>query len=452
MKNILLFGAGKSATVLIQYLLEHAFAEQWTLTIADTNLALAQSKLNQHPAGTAAGINLFHTAKRQALIKEATLVISMLPPALHILVARDCLLLKKNLLTASYIDKELLQLKKELEKSDLLFLCEMGLDPGIDHMSAMRIFDRIRNSGGTITGFRSHCGGLIAPESDNNPWHYKISWNPRNIVLAGQSGAVYKEDNSIRKIAYPAIFRDCPTVGTLQAGKWVCYPNRDSLRYIPVYGLEAAKTVLRTTLRHRSFCTGWQCIVLSGLTSLLDTERVNNLSSKSIGEWFTACLNLNTGSASFTDFLNRHAAAKDRKLITHLFDYLGLFSDEKVPLGVKSSADILQYLLETRLALAPADRDMIVMIHEIEFISKEQQPGRLHSSLIVEGTNAVQTAMAKTVGLPLAIATKLILNGTIKTKGLQLPVLKEIYEPVLAELEEKGIRFYEESENYHPNQ
>lgn len=320
----------------------------------------------------------------------------------------------------------------------------MGLDPGIDHMSAMRIFDRIRSNGGTITSFRSHCGGLIAPESDNNPWHYKISWNPRNITLAGQAGAIYKEDNTVRTISYPDIFRNCPAIEAPVPGQWACYPNRDSLHYIPVYKLESAETVIRATLRHNDFCTGWQFIVLAELTNPLDIEMIDSLKDKSIGEWFVACLNFYTKSATFPAFLNRYVAAQERQLITQLFEYLGLFSDEKIPLEAKSSADILQYLLETRLALASTDKDMILMIHEIEFMNRDQQPGRLSSSLVVKGENALQTAMAKTVGLPLAIATKLILSGTITTKGLQIPILKEIYEPVLAELGKKGIRFVEQ--------
>ncbi|MBO9619383.1 MAG: saccharopine dehydrogenase NADP-binding domain-containing protein [Niabella sp.] len=443
MKKILLFGAGKSATVLIHYLLAHAATEQWTLTLADINPELAQSKLNNHPAGTAVGIDLSDTAKRQALIKEAAIVISMLPPALHIQVAKDCLLLKKDLLTASYIDEDLLQLKEEIEKNNLLFLCEMGLDPGIDHMSAMRIFDRIRNNGGAITSFRSHCGGLIAPESDNNPWHYKISWNPRNITLAGQAGAIYKEYNTIKTVVYPDVFRNCATVAAPVPGQWACYPNRDSLHYIPVYKLESAKTVIRTTLRHIDFCTGWQFVVLAELTNPLDIELINSLKDRSIGEWFTACLNFYTRSTTFNTFLNRYVATKDQTLVTHLFEYLGLFSDEKIPAAAKSSADVLQHLLETRLVLSPTDRDMILMIHEIEFINSNKQPECLSGSLIVTGENALQTAMAKTVGLPLAIAAKLILKGSITTKGLQIPILKEIYEPVLAELEENGVRFVE---------
>ena len=444
MKSILLFGAGKSATVLIQYFLQYAKEEQWELTVADADLSLAQSKINNHAAGRAVSVNLADITSINELVAEASVVISMLPPAFHIVIARSCLALKKNFLTASYIDEELLLLKEEIEKNGLLFIREMGLDPGLDHMSAMRIFDRIRNAGGEIISFKSHCGGLVAPEDDTNPWHYKVSWNPRNITLAGSAGAVYKEDTITKWVPYTEVFENCPVIAVPALGSWACYPNRNSLQYIPIYQLETAKTVVRCTLRHPDFCTAWQYIVITGLTTVLDTGIIENFHSKSVSEWFTACLNFYTKSETFEDFLKRYVAPPDQQLVEHLFEYLGLFSEEPVPSAAKCSADILQHLLETRLALSPDDRDMIIMIHEITF-RLNNKTEQLFSSLIVKGDNALQTAMAKTVGLPLAIVTRLLLNGTIQLKGLHIPILKEIYEPVLAVLEQNGIRFYEET-------
>lgn len=445
MKKILLFGAGKSATVLIRYLLLHAKAENWALTIADINLEPAQSKLNGHEHGKAVAVDLNDPQARKQLIRDADIVLSMLPPSFHMRIARDCLECRRNFLNASYIDDDLRRLKDRVEEQNLLFLCETGLDPGIDHMSAMQLFDKIRSKGGIISGFRSHCGGLIAPENDNNPWHYKISWNPRNIALAGYAGAVYKEHNVITERSYPEVFENCPVLDIPPLGKWACYPNRNSLQYIPVYQLENAATIIRNTLRHPDFCTAWYYIVIAGLSSPTDDLLITNFREKPIKDWFTACLNVYTKSETFNDFLKRYVAPSRQELVRDLFHYLGLFSDEPIPSFAQASADILQYLLETRLPLAAGDRDMILMVHEIEYQVQEQQR-RTVSSLIVKGDDALQTAMAKTVGLPLGIAAKLILNGTISVTGLQIPVIKEIYVPILTELEQYGIRFTEEDQ------
>ncbi|MBO9594271.1 MAG: saccharopine dehydrogenase NADP-binding domain-containing protein [Niabella sp.] len=443
MKKVLLFGAGKSATVLIRYLLDHAEQEHWQLTIAEANLELAQSKLNNHAHGKAVALHTEDALLRQSLITEADIVISMLPPALHIFVAQDCLDIGRNLLTASYIDEALLQLKESIEASGLLFLCETGLDPGIDHMSAMQLFDRIRQNGGTITSFKSHCGGLIAPENDNNPWHYKISWNPRNIALAGYAGALYKENGTLVEVPYDAVFENCTTLEVPALGKWACYPNRNSLTYIPEYALETADTVIRTTIRHPDFCTAWNFIVKAGLSALTDTELINSYRHQSIAAWFTACLNCYTRSAGFEDFLHRYVPAAEQQQVATLFRYLGLLDPERIPPEATVSADVLQYLLETRLPLAAGDRDMIVMLHEIAYKAQGQQR-QITSSLMVKGTDAGHTAMAKTVGLPLGIAAKLILNGQIRATGLRIPTIKEIYEPILRELKQHAIRFTEE--------
>ncbi|MGZ5220033.1 MAG: saccharopine dehydrogenase C-terminal domain-containing protein, partial [Chitinophagaceae bacterium] len=234
MKQILLFGAGKSATVLIDYLLTNAAKENWKLIVADTNLQLATDKIKNSPSGTAASFDIMNAEKRESYISKADIVISMLPPALHSKVAKDCLHFSKHLLTASYVDDDIRSMQAEIENRKLLFLCEMGLDPGIDHMSAMKLVNEIHDKGGKITSFRSHCGGLVAPESDDNPWHYKISWNPRNIVMAGKAGAVFKKNNEIFNVPYEAVFENNETVIIPELGELAFYPNRDSLSYIPV--------------------------------------------------------------------------------------------------------------------------------------------------------------------------------------------------------------------------
>ncbi len=497
MKQILVFGAGKSATVLIDYILGNADAENWHLTLADANLALARQKVGDSSHGTAVSFDINDARQREEHIAVADLVISMLPPALHRLVAADCLAASRSLLTASYVDSEMLALADEIKAKGLLFLCEMGLDPGIDHMSAMQIIDSIRAQGGHITSFRSHCGGLVAPESDDNPWHYKISWNPRNIVLAGKAGAHYRENGKDVHLAYEQLFAtqrlvDIPGLGNLS---W--YPNRDSLSYEKLYGLDATNTFVRTTLRHPEFISGWNNIVTLGLTdetpayeskgrslAELFAEHVEKHGHQEFLEKMSArnrqMLNglvelmkaekklADTGDEPPSSYMSADSegrleeidinAVKDQvatslavniresNLALTQLEYLGLYDREtSVDIGFCSAADILQQAAETKLALQPNDRDMIVMLHEFAY----EQDGKnksVSSSLVVKGQDSLRTAMAATVGLPLAIAARLILRGEITRTGLCIPTTTDIYEPVLKELEQYGVRFEEKSE------
>ncbi|KAA9034658.1 saccharopine dehydrogenase [Ginsengibacter hankyongi] len=432
MKNILLFGAGKSATCLIDYLCAATEENNWLLVVCDADLQLAQSKIQNCNNANAVSIDVSDEEKRIELIKEADIVISMLPPHLHFLVANDCLNFSKHLLTASYIDEKIKKLNKQIEAKGLLFLCEMGLDPGIDHMSAMKIFDQIKKHGGKITSFKSHCGGLVSPESDDNPWHYKITWNPANIVMAGSSGAIYKMNGSTVTIPYHKIFDDNEVVDVPGLFPLAWYPNRDSLSYIDTYGLQHADTFIRTTLRHASFCRGWNIIVNSGLTDLNDYEEIKNC--KTYNEWFVKKSikrkSLIADDANHTEF--------DEQA-----NYLSLRSNDIIEPPIKSSASLLQNILEKKLAMQPHDKDMIVMLHEIDYEIDRERKG-IKSCLIVKGDDQQRTAMAKTVGLPLGIAAKLILQDKIKLTGLHIPVAQEIYEPVLAELELNQIKFNEE--------
>jgi saccharopine dehydrogenase (NADP+, L-glutamate forming) len=434
-----LLGAGKSATVLIDYLLTEAAKEIWQVTVADADLTAAQSKVGVSSFGKAISLDINNENERAIAIQGADIVISLLPPALHFLAAKDCMVYAKNLLTASYIDDNIRHLSNDIEKKGILFLGEMGLDPGIDHMSAMKLINDIRSKKGTIVSFRSHCGGLVAPGSDNNPWHYKISWNPKNIVLAGKSGAVYKEFGKKVGVAYDKIFEKCPelTVDNLPTLAW--YPNRDSLGYAGLYGLGESDTFIRTTLRYASFCRGWDVIRHLGLT---DTED-EVAKYETISDWFHDKLKgIELRKMEWMDYLRLYVKEEYHTEITEQVDYLGLLEMVPLPFHAGCSADVLQTLLETKLVLHPDDRDMVVMLHEIES-ETDGIKTEAKSTLIVYGEDSIRTAMAKTVGLPLGIAAKLILNGKITLKGLHIPVLKEIYDPVLAELELYGIRFNE---------
>lgn len=421
MKTIVLIGAGKSATVLIDYLVAEVETNNWKFIIADSNREQILLKTNNSRYAEAVQLDVTNEDERSALIQRAHVVISMMPPALHFLVAKDCVEYRKHLLTASYLDDKMKSLRDEISNRKLLFIAEMGLDPGIDHMSAMKIIDEIKLKGGKITSFKSHCGGLVAPESDNNPWHYKISWNPRNIVMAGQSGAVYKENNETKHITYHDLF-DCSNEIVFDGLKDLAYyPNRDSLSYIATYKLPDTATFVRTTLRHKDFFKGWNAVVHAGLTN--DTETIG-INGSTYSKW----------SADILPFVT-----DDNK---QMLEYLGLFDNIPVPATAKTSADILQFLVETKLKMEPADKDMIVMLHEFEY-EMNGNNHQLKSCLVVKGEDSLRTAMAKTVGLPLGIAAKLILNETIKLKGLHIPTSKDIYEPVLAELERSGITFTE---------
>ena len=421
MKTILLFGAGKSATVLIDYLLAETEKNNWKFIIADTNKEQILSKTNNSRFAEAVELDITNNEKRGKLIDRAHVVISMMPPTLHFLVAKDCVEYRKHLLTASYLDDKMKSLQDEINNRKLFFLCEMGLDPGIDHMSAMKIIDGIKEQGGEVTSFKSHCGGLVAPECDDNPWRYKISWNPRNIVMAGSSGAEYKLNNEIKKIDYTHLFDCANQVKVDGLDELAFYPNRDSLSYIPVYKLPGATTFLRTTLRYPVFFKGWDAVVHAGLT---DESKPVDAAGLTFAKW----------SAPVLPFVNEENKP--------LLDYLGLFDETPVPVTAKTSADILQFLVETKLGMQATDKDMIVMLHEFEYLLNGITK-TIKSSLIVKGQDSLRTAMAKTVGLPLGIAAKLILESTIKLTGLHIPTKKEIYEPVLKELEKMNIIFTE---------
>ena len=442
MNQILVFGAGKSATVLINYLLANAKDGNWKLTLADANLQLALEKINNSPFGSAVSFDITDETKRRYYISNSDIVISMLPPGLHNKVAKDCLGFSKHLLTASYVDDEMRSMEPEIDRQQVLFLCEMGLDPGIDHMSAMKLIDYINSKGGQINSFKSHCGGLVAPESDNNPWHYKISWNPRNIVMAGKAGAVYKLDGKIINQPYSSLFDKNDKVNIPGLGTLAYYPNRDSLSYIPLYNLESASTFLRTTLRDPDFCTAWNYIIKACLT---EEEVDDHLAAKeySFHEWLDQCIASGTGAINFEDFMDKYVRVDEKAKVKEMFGWLGLFDETKIPDHAQSPADVLQYAMENKLSLLPKDKDMIVMLHEFDY-DVDGRRAAINSSLVVKGENSVNTAMAKTVGLPLGIAAKLILNGTIKSRGLRIPVTKDIYEPVLKELEQYDIKFNEE--------
>lgn len=432
LKHILLFGAGKSATVLIDYLKKVADEKKWQVTVADSNLAAAAAKVGVHQWVHAVQLDIHDTLARQALVQRANVVISMMPPALHYLIAMDCIAFSRHLLTASYVDDKIRDMETMIRDKQVLFLCEMGLDPGIDHMSAMQLVHRIQSAGGVIHSFKSHCGGLVAPESDNNPWHYKISWSPRNVVLAGKAGAVWREKAAVRAGGYEDIFADCRQVQVNGLGSLAYYPNRDSLGYIATYGLGSADTFIRTTLRHPDFCKGWKQVVALKLTDEVEQYDTNGLT---VPQFLQQHCSRHAVHFSMTDM--------NDALLKTQFQFLG-FDDDTLVLdrGNCTAADVMQFLLEKKLVLQEQDKDMIVMLHEIGY-EINGQASMTRSCLVVKGEDQLHTAMAKTVGLPLGIAAVLLLEGNIQETGLHIPVIPAIYEPVLAVLASMGIAFTE---------
>jgi saccharopine dehydrogenase (NADP+, L-glutamate forming) len=427
-KNILLFGAGKSATVLIDYLKNKSAENNWLLIVADNNMVVVQSKLSRHPNTQAVQLNIENATERKHLVASADIVISMMPPLLHYLIALDCIEFNKNLLTASYTDAKIQALSNQINERGLLFLCEMGLDPGIDHMSAMQLIHEIKSNGGIIRSFKSHCGGLVAPENDDNPWHYKISWNPRNVVLAGKAGAIFKQNGQTFEIPYSEIFNTKEHVEIPGLNALSFYPNRDSISYIELYQLNNIQTFIRTTLRYPSFISGWKKIVEWFFT---DETEIYQTEGMTIAQFFKNHFQ----KFSIADFTE--------PTILELFQFLGMNDFEtKLPMSMGSSADILQFILENKLALKPGEKDMVVMLHEIEYSIGEKMH-KVESSLVTLGVDDQRTAMAKTVGLPLGIAAVLILEGKILDKGLHIPIKPSIYEPVLIELAKESIQFTE---------
>jgi len=436
--TILILGAGKSATILIEYLQQKAVENNWYILLADGDENVAIKKWNNAPNGHAIGIDILDTTKRHDLISSTTVVISMLPAFLHTLVAEDCLLLGKSLFTASYVEEGMKKIQNQIQEKGLLFLCEMGLDPGIDHMSAMELIHRIQKQGGKITSFASHCGGLIAPESDNNPWHYKISWNPRNIILAGKSGAIYLENGKEVSIPYTQLFQGYPILNIDEIAPLTYYPNRNSLDYIQTYSLEGIQNFVRTTLRSVDFCAGWNAIIQLKLT---DETSFPLQEGTTIQQWFQNHLRAH----SLEDKYDR--LIQDPTLFS-LLQFIDFKSDKIIPFTLTNSAhstnnaSILQWILEEKWKLEPSDKDMIVMQHQIEY-SLQNVTHSIESSLVLIGKDATHTAMASTVGLPLAISVCAYLKGEITCTGLHIPTLPEIYEPVLKVLKQEGIVFTE---------
>jgi len=440
MKTILILGAGLSASSMIRYLLERAEENNWYLKIVDKDIALVKRKIGQTKFAEALSFNALDTQERRPVIGHSDLVISMLPARFHVDVAKDCIDLRVNLITPSYISSEMRALDAEARHANIVIMNEIGVDPGIDHMSAMKIIDNIRGIGGEVTSFKSFCGGLISPKSDNNLWHYKFTWNPRNVVLAGQGGAAsFIHNGEYKYIPYNRLFDRLDEITIPNYGEFEGYPNRDSLSYRKTYGLDAIPTLYRGTLRRPNFCKGFHVFIELGMTD--DSYRMTDSESLTPRSFLNAFLPYNEGISvedKFKLFLR-----EDRMFLYEQFESLGIFDkDESFGFPDASPAQLLEKLLVRKLSLAEQDKDMLVMYHEFEYTLNGKRMG-ITSSMINIGEDQLHTAMSNTVGLPVAICAKMILTEELKEKGVTLPVKKEIYEPILEELESFDIIFNE---------
>nr|WP_315191650.1 saccharopine dehydrogenase C-terminal domain-containing protein [uncultured Flavobacterium sp.] len=446
MRTILIIGAGRSASSLIHYLLNKSEKENLHLIIGDLSLALAEKKTNNHPNATPISLDIFDENQRKKAIQQANIVISMLPAHLHIEVARDCILYKKHLVTASYISDAMQELDAAAKENNLVFMNEIGLDPGIDHMSAMKVIEEIKDKGGKMLLFESFCGGLVAPESDTNLWNYKFTWAPRNVVLAGQGGAAkFIQEGAYKYIPYCNLFRRTEFLEVEGYGRFEAYSNRDSLKYRSVYGLDDVLTLYRGTIRKVGFSKAWNMFVQLGMTD--DSYVMEDSEHMTYRQYVNSFLPYHpTDSVEIKTRLILKIDQDD--IMWDKLLELDLFSrDKKVGLKHATPAQILEKILSDSWTLQPDDKDMIVMYHKFgyELDGKKQQ---IDSKMVCIGENQTYTAMSKTVGLPVAMATLLILNGRITTPGVQLPIQKEVYLPILKELEEYGVVFKEQSMHY----
>ncbi|HYG51156.1 MAG TPA: saccharopine dehydrogenase C-terminal domain-containing protein [Flavobacteriales bacterium] len=440
MKNILIIGAGRSSSSLIKYLLDHSNDEGWKVHVGDTDLKLAQQKTNNHKNARAFEFNAMDKVVRRKEIAAADIVISMLPAMMHFEVVKDCVELKKNVLTPSYVSSEIKSLHAEAQKQGVIILNELGVDPGIDHMSAKRILDKIYDVGGQMLIFESFTGGLVAPESDNNPWNYKFTWNPRNVVIAGQGGAAkFIHAGQYKYIPYHKLFRRTEIIKIEGHGKFEGYANRDSLYYRDLYDLHDIPTFYRGTLRRVGFCRAWDVFVQLGCTD--DSYVIENSENMTYREFINTFLAYHPHDS--VELKLRHYLKIDQDdEIMEKFEWLGIYEHKKIGLKRATPAQILQHILEQKWKLDPNDKDMIVMWHKLTFKLKDEIR-EISSSMVVKGVDQTYTAMSNTVGLPLGISAKLVLNGKITLKGVQWPIVKEIYDPVLEELEKFDIVFTE---------
>lgn len=440
MQTVLVLGAGRSCTSLINYLMEIGKIRPLRVIVADQDIELAGKKVAGISYAEAKRFDVFDETERFELISKADLVISMLPASFHIHVATVCASLGKSMLTASYVTSDIQALAPQFESNGSTLIMEMGLDPGIDHMSAMQVLDRIKSEGFELTGFETFTGGLLAPSEEDNPWEYKFTWNPRNVVLAGNGYVKFIQEGLYKYIPYHRLFKRTEVIHIPGYGYFEGYANRDSLKYLDSYDLHGICTLYRGTLRRPGFCKAWDVFIQLGATN--DSYEMHNVSDMTHRQFINSFLSFNPHDSvelKLAHYLNLEMESE----VMYKLKWLDLF--EEIPIGLDrgTPAQILEHILKKKWSLRSDDKDMIVMWHKFDYLDKTGEPCQIQSHMVVTGVDDVNTAMSKTVGLPLGVTAKLWLEGRINTPGLHIPTSREIYEPVLTELETMGIRFEE---------
>lgn len=440
MKKILVLGAGRSSYVLIERLLATAALKKWLVDIADLYIDALRDQIGIHNYVKAIVISENDNFE---MIQKYDLVISMLPPHKHFEVAKICVKHGKHLITASYNTVDIQSLNEQAIANKSILLMECGLDPGLDHMSAMQLFSELTLKKNTIVSFKSYCGGLMSKEADQgNPWKYKVTWNPRNVVLAGQGGIIkYLEDKAYKYLNYARLFQSTEQI-MINNNLYEGYPNRDSLKYIPIYRINTFETFIRGTLRKEGFCKAWNVLVQLGLTS--DEEELTIIKEKSVRDYFYSFLPLNVDDNNLMNLNKFYPNLVDENIIEKIKN-LGLLSENKISIRSATPAKILQILLEKNLKTEAKDKDLIVMQHQIEYIDANGVKFLQKASLELEGKNHQYTAMATTVGLPLYFAAELLLDGHFTNYGIKLPIESWIYTPILKKMSDEGIKFHEET-------
>jgi saccharopine dehydrogenase (NADP+, L-glutamate forming) len=439
MKKVLVLGAGLSASTLIRYLLEHAEAENWLVRIGDLHKDIARKKVDNHPRGEAFAIDVENSSSLEKEVSSSNIVISLLPSHLHQPVASACLKSGRHLVSTSYVTRDIMEMDKEARSKGVLFMMETGVDPGIGHMSAMQVIDRIRENGDQIIAFESAAGDLIAAPFDQNPWKFKFTWAPSNIVLAGQAGARFYHNGKFKYIPYHKIFQRIETIDIPGLGGFEVYPEGDSLRYQSAYGLYNVLTMFRGTIRHPGFCKAWDLLVQLGATDdSFVMDDTDNMTFREFTNSFLAYDIINPVESEIA----RYLGIEENSELMDKLSWLGLFGNKRIGIPGLTPARILQHILEQKWQLGPADRDMIIMQNQFDYLHLGSHR-KIISNMVLMGEDHHHTALSISTGLPAAITAKLILQGRISLRGVRIPVFREIYAPVLEELAELGIWFTE---------
>jgi saccharopine dehydrogenase-like NADP-dependent oxidoreductase len=438
MKRVLVLGAGLVARPMVTYLLDRPDIE---LTVATRTVSKAEKMVGDHPRGKALTLNVEDKGELEGLVEGADLVVSLVPYAYHVSVAELCIKHKRQMVTTSYVSPEMKALDARAREAGIIVLNEIGLDPGIDHMSAMRIIHDVEKKGGKVVSFKSYCGALPAPEAANNPLGYRFSWSPRGVLMASRNPALYLKDGEEVSVPGEVLFDDVHTIYVEGVCELEAYPNRDSVAYVETYGLEGIPTMFRGTLRNRGWCHFWR--KMADVHFLSDSARDDLAGMTYAG--FTASLVPGAMPDNARTAVAGHLQIGEESEVIRALDWLGFLEDEPLPEGVSSNLDVVCERLLEKISLGPGERDMVVLQHE--FLA--ELPGgneKIYSTLVDYGIPDGDTAIARTVSLPAAVSAKLILDGTITLTGVHVPVMPEVYNPVLDELEQLEIVCKERSE------